>query len=309
LTIKTHIIILFGLLLLPARYSAQDQESAEISLEAHSDAFQEHFFGALKEKAVENYEKAINLLLECKKLQPGNEVIDHELSKNHLALRHYDEAKRYVETALAKDPANLWYKETLFHIYDAQNNSAEALSLGKQLAPHHPAFKENLIALYEKTGNYKEALHLLETLKATRGLTNAQREQHARYQDLINGKQNKEVAARPDSPQATGPFTAIQNKIDSYQASGDYGALLSYIEETLETYPAQSTFYYVKGKTLNHLKKHNEAITVLETALDFWVEDTTLRNNIYKELMLAYQASGNTEKAAEYGKKLKNGTK
>lgn len=45
----------------PYQACAQEEESAEISLELYSDEFQEYFFEALKQKGIENYDKAINL--------------------------------------------------------------------------------------------------------------------------------------------------------------------------------------------------------------------------------------------------------
>ena len=60
---------------------AQEEESAEISLEAYTDTFQEKFFEALKEKGIENFDRASALLQECKQMQPDNPVVDHELAK------------------------------------------------------------------------------------------------------------------------------------------------------------------------------------------------------------------------------------
>ncbi len=304
--IKLHIIIiLFGMFIFPGTHLAQEKESAEISLEAYSDAFQEHFFGALKEKAVENYEKAINLLLECKNIQPENVVVDYELGKNHLALGKYYEAERYIKNALAKEPGNIWYKEALFNVYSASNNTAKAIATGKQLAREHSKYKERLIQLYARTRNYKEAIVLLDELDAAQGISSRRKRQRTRYQSMLTVTGTKST---PVENQTSNPLTAIDSKINNYQKVLDYKGLLTYVDEVLETYPAQSKFYYIKGKALNQLKKHTEATTVLETALDFLVDDSVLKSNIYKELVLAYQAKGNTKKVQEYSKKLKNRT-
>jgi len=57
------------------------EESAEVFLEEYTDEFQEKFFEALKQKGIHNYDRAIDLLLECKELKPDNSAINHELAK------------------------------------------------------------------------------------------------------------------------------------------------------------------------------------------------------------------------------------
>jgi hypothetical protein len=61
--------LITGMLLIHGTLFAQDEEeSAAVSLEAYTDEFQEHFFEALKQKGIENYDKAINELLVCRQL-------------------------------------------------------------------------------------------------------------------------------------------------------------------------------------------------------------------------------------------------
>ena len=303
------VFFFFVMLLFPVRNTAQEaQESAEISLEAYSDAFQEHFFGALKEKAVENYEKAINLLLECKKLQPENGVVDYELGRNYLALKNYYQAEHYLKNTLTKEPDNIWYMDALFRVYNAQRNTAEAIKIGKKLAQKQHRYKEVLIALYARSQKYGEAIQLLDELDAMLGTSTRRKRQRARYQNIINGGKGNVVTAKKEAKPENNPLKGIQKKIIAYENTPDYEGLLTYMDEVLETYPSQSKFYYTKGKTLNQLKKHTEATAVLETALDFLVDDPVLENNIYRELVLAYQARGNTKKAEEYRRKLKNRT-
>ena len=77
-------IFALGLVLIPGPSYAQEnefkeEESSEVFLEEYTDEFQEKFFEALKQKGIENYDRAVNLLLECKRLDPNNSVLDHEL--------------------------------------------------------------------------------------------------------------------------------------------------------------------------------------------------------------------------------------
>ena len=56
--------------------------------EENSLKFQTHFFEALKQKAIENHDKAITALERCLKLDANNATIYHELGKNYLALKN-----------------------------------------------------------------------------------------------------------------------------------------------------------------------------------------------------------------------------
>ena len=304
---KLHIvIILFGMLIIPAPVMAQEQESAEISLEGYSDDFQESFFEALREKAIENYDKAVNLLMKCKNLEPENAVIDYELGKNHTALKQYAQAEGYFKDAIAKDPGNTWYLDALFKLYTLQRNEVKAIALGKQLAEKHPKYKETLVQLYARHQKYEAALQLLDELDKTQGASAWRKEQRRRYQAMRNVKKNPNRTTVKKEEKPVNPLETIQQKIAAYEQASDHSALLTYIDDVLGTYPAQSKFYYIKGKTLNRLKKHTEATAVLTTALDFLVDNTALEHNIYKELVLAYQALGDTGKVREYNKKIKN---
>ena len=89
-----------------------EQKSAELFLENYSDEFQENFFEALKQKGIENYDKAINLLLKCKNIDPGKLVVDHELAKVYLKEKEYPLAEDYAFEALQNEPDNLWYADT-----------------------------------------------------------------------------------------------------------------------------------------------------------------------------------------------------
>ena len=62
-----RLLFVFTLFALPIQGKAQQrdmniEDSSEVFLEEYSDTFQENFFEALKQKGIENYDKAINLL-------------------------------------------------------------------------------------------------------------------------------------------------------------------------------------------------------------------------------------------------------
>ena len=96
--------------------------------------------------------------------------------------------------------------------------------------------------------------------------------------------------------------------ISDYLAKGDYKNASSVSEEALENFPAQPYLYYAYGLSLNKVKKYKEAIMALESGLDYILDDMDLANKIYKELVDANNALGNSSKANMYLSKLKSGS-
>ena len=302
------IIIIFGILFLPKSvYAQNEEESAEISLEEVEDKFQENFYEALKQKGIENYDKAIDLFLECKQINPNDEVLDFEIGKSYIELKQYENAENYLLTAVEKNPDNVWYLEALFGLYDIQKNKNKSIEIATKLSKKNNKYKMYLINLYVDNSQFDNALKLLDELDKEIGTSKLRDSIKARIIAVkhIRGKINEQKAQKTSHKQ--NPLEIINSKIESYTNSSNYKKLLIVVNDAIENYPSQATFYYSKGYALNKLENHDEAIKVLLEALDYLIDDLDLENNIYKELMLAYQAMGNNQKVKEYEKKLKTG--
>ena len=90
-------------------YAQEEQESAEVYLEEYTDEFQENFFEALKQKGIQNYDRAVDLFLKCKQLEPNNSVVDYELGKAYMLDKKYVQAQDYAIEALLSEPEDYWY--------------------------------------------------------------------------------------------------------------------------------------------------------------------------------------------------------
>lgn len=301
------IVCLYGIVLfIPQINSAQEEENADVSIEQVEDEFQENFYEALKQKAIENYDIAVELLLECKNLDPNNIVVDFELGKNYTLQRKYIEAEGYLLKAVEKDPDNIWYLYALFDLYNSQKNKVRAIEIAKQLADKNSKYKMYLVNLYIDTSEYKKALVILNELDEEFGTSNLRKNLKTRIQavDNITSKKIDIENVKKES----NPLDKIDEKIKLLINTSNFNELLITSNEALDNYPAQAKFYYSKGLALNKLKRYNEAIEILLASIDYLIDDLELENNIYKELMLAYDAVGNKEKSKEYQKKLKKGS-
>lgn len=301
-----------GFLLVPLQTHAQEdptpeidvEESAEVFLEAYSDDFQENFFEALKQKGIENYDKAINLFLKCKQLDASNRVVDHELAKVYFESRQYPLAEDYAITALASEPENLWYADTLVQILQKQGKSPE--NMKAELPFGHPEFDENLARIYFKKGNYETALAILKQAKQstfTAALTSK-----------INDSIEKREAITTSTSFAFEKTGTEPNDLEVYKMriaalirADSFPTLQQVSEAALESYPSHPYFYYAQGYALNKRGKPREAVETLEAALDYLIDDVSLSNKIYHELADGYTALDNPVEANTYLRKIKPG--
>src|SRR5690554_4935782 len=162
--IRCKILVLCLFLTVSVGFPQQDGLSADLSEEVNSDAFQEHFFEALKQKSIENYDRAIIALLECKKLQENNEVVDYELGLNYMQQTNYIQAQQHFEVATAADPSNIWYKDALLNCLIKQHNYHAAVSVAESLLSMDNDYYKVLAELYIELGQWAQAKKIIDKM-------------------------------------------------------------------------------------------------------------------------------------------------
>ena len=296
------VFYILGFLLVPTILLAQEEESAELYLDDYTDEFQEVFFEALKQKGIENYDKSINLFLDCKRLEPENTVVDYELAKVYLLEKNFISALEYSLESIISEPDNYWYLNTLLDILQAQGRSLSEL---KDRIPYsNETLKENLALLYYKRSNYESALAVLKELK------------DASFADKLSSKikdsLDQVTQSTNDKPTqdkvADDPLSLYKLQLENLLTDQKFAEMEELASEALEMFPSQPYFYYMLGKSYLKNNKAREATRVLESALDFLLDDEELANNIYRELSNAYRVLGNLNKANMYLSKIKNGS-
>ena len=68
----------------------------------YEDAYQEHFFEALKQKGIENYQRSADALLKCIKIDDSDPTLFFELGKNYKALKNFGAAEDALKEAISK---------------------------------------------------------------------------------------------------------------------------------------------------------------------------------------------------------------
>lgn len=186
------------------------EEPEDIALE--SSEFQVAFYESLREKGIENYDKAVKALQKCVVLEPNNPVVHFELGKNYLFLKDYKNANDSFEKATQLDQKNRWYWVGLYDVSYATRDYSNAIVLMKKLVEFKKEYKEDLVSLYMFTQQHDEALKLIDELTETVGKTEI-REQF-RSQIMSSGKyQGKEadklMQAIKNNPKAEDNYVAL----------------------------------------------------------------------------------------------------
>ncbi len=302
-------IFFLGLPLTPFSTYAQEkreidvEESAEVSLEEYSDDFQENFFEALKQKGIENHDKAIDLFLECKRLDADNMVVDHELAKAYLADKQYVLAQEYGVSVVNSEPENPWYLATLVEVLQKQGSSIDIIS--GDIPFENSKLKENLALIYYRNEDYERSLVILKNIKKSSFLIDLA----SKINDSIakRDKNIKKTKFLISDTGTSGPMESYKMQIDGFIKAESYMMLQQVAEEALETYPSQPYFYYAQGYALTKNGKHQEAVETLEAALDYLVDDISLSNKIYTALVDVYNGLNNSVRANMYLRKIKPG--
>lgn len=170
---KRFYILFFLILLVPQLdYGQIDyNKTPDDDLGEVEDLEQEYFFEALKQKGIENYDRAVTALLKCIDFDDSKSVYYFELGKNYNQLKNFGQAEDALKQAVKMEPDNEWYLDELYDIYAQQNEYDKAIKTVKQLVKYHPDYQEDLATLYVRTKNYNEALKILDEMDEEHGLS------------------------------------------------------------------------------------------------------------------------------------------
>ena len=189
INIKHISILAIGFFLMPSLAFTQVDfnKRPDDDLGNVKDEFQEHFFEALKQKGIENYDRAVEALHKCLNLDSKKPIIYFELGKNYNTLKNFGAAEDYLKKAISMQPDNEWFLDELYDVYYQQDDVNNAIKTIKQLVKYHPDYKEDLAVLYVREKRYKQALQLLDELDNDLG---ASKNRDAIRNDIYNATGN-----------------------------------------------------------------------------------------------------------------------
>ena len=117
---KTVTISFFWVLLCNSALLMAQTEPESIVPE--TDKFQDYFYESLKQKGIENYDRAITALEFCLKLKPNDATVFSEMGKNYFGQKNYEQSYSYYEKATQIDPKNKWFWAGMYEVsYKTKN--------------------------------------------------------------------------------------------------------------------------------------------------------------------------------------------
>lgn len=149
---------------------AQEIQNPE-EIAAVDDAFENNFYDALTQKAIENYDRAIVSLQKCLDKDVNNPVIYHELGKNYFALKNYAEAQNAFQKAIDLNPKERWYWNGLYDVFYETKDYNNAIRIVSKLIEFNKDFQDDLVSLYMYTNQKDKALALLIAMEQTTNLS------------------------------------------------------------------------------------------------------------------------------------------
>tara|TARA_B100000795_G_C22790024_1_gene436492 strand:- start:547 stop:1521 length:975 start_codon:yes stop_codon:yes gene_type:complete len=301
-------LVLFFFVFFSINIFAQDSIPVKEDLTEETELkFQEFFFKALSEKAIGNYQKAIENLESCNQILTNDVSVFFEFSKNYLLLNNTLLAKEYIERSLSKDINNLWMLSHFVKIYQKERNYKEAIKVQQKIVAINPKERDQLAKLLVYDKQYKKAIFLMNTLEKENALSSNLKKLKA------NLEKRKEASVKKENPSDLSSLINQFKTDKSYkvlkqilnQSSNNVANLLKFSEEGIALFPAQPYVYLVKAKTLNDLKKYKNALATLQNGFDFVIEDK-MEVDFYTEIAKAFKGLGNNEEEKKYKQKAKN---
>ncbi|MCK5815954.1 MAG: hypothetical protein KAH07_08420 [Flavobacteriaceae bacterium] len=273
--------------------------------------FENHFFEALKYKAIGNFSRAITELEKCQQLFPNDDSIEFELAKNHFLLDHFTEAQLYIEKALKSKPENYWYLNKAKAVYLKTHNYEQAINIQNKMIELRPETKEDLVLVYILSNQNNKAQLVINELEkdgiTSRKLRNYQKAIKKRN-NINTGKSTGDVSDLLLVDLKSSYENQKEFKMLSLIMKQEYGdehfeELRKYSDESLELFPAQPLGYLMKGRGFNVSKEYNLAIDVLNEGLDFIVEDGILAAKFHDQIALSFEGLHQVNKAKKARKK------
>ena len=135
------------------------------------DQLENNFYEAMKQRGIENYDKAIVAIQKCIEKEPTNAAFQYELGKNYLSLKNYVNAESAFKKAVELDNKQRWYWNGLYDVYYQTKDFQKSIPIVEKLIEFDANMKEDLVSLYMNTNQHAKAFELLNNMESSSKLT------------------------------------------------------------------------------------------------------------------------------------------
>lgn len=307
---------------------AQDDDKNKLTNEVNvddlgnnSDEFQEYFFKAIAERAVENQDKAIQSLQKCLNLEENNPAVFFELAKNYFDLKSYTQAEDYLLKTLENEnfAENINIHRQLFDLYSVTKDYEKAIEKAKYLSQYEVYYFQELANLYLIQNEYQNALKALDNYDEREGIDEFRDDfRMVIYKESENYENGIEYFQKRIS-QSEEDVRAYINLMRLYKTQGNFekaietGKKLEKIDAQVPELNAELALNYIATANLFEAKKYskkvvqsltleeNDKLEVIKAFKDFAVENAAAQSAFVEVLDSALDSEKATSSKAELG--------
>lgn len=245
------VFVSFFLVCKPSIIHAQELEEIkevnEDELGNVTDQFQELFFKAIKSRAIENYEQALEILQKCLDLDAKEPSIYVEMGKNQIALSNFQKAEKNLIQAidLLQGEQKIQTQLLLFHVFKDQKKYKEAVKLARTLIDKNVALEEDLIEILMQSGEFSAAIREIEKVEKVKGYSNLT----DNFRDAIYKSTNNEAEAIQyyENRKQKNPYNedVYFRLISFYKLAGNNASILKTAEQLEQINPLQDQLPFI----------------------------------------------------------------
>ena len=237
--------IAFSLLLLLC-LSANTATAQQTTLSEEEIKVQELFLDAMREKLLENWEKAAAKFREVLEKDKENATASFELAKVCEALKDNEKAISAAKNASLWDPTNKWYKIYLADLYQKNNRDSESAAIYEQLAiaePNNQDYHFQWAYFLVRAGQPQAAIKVYDNLEKKMGV-------------------NEELA---------------RHKHSLYTGIGDYKKAARELEKLSEKFPDRLTYLHLLATFYEQVDEGDKAKETYQKILQRDPQDARAR--------------------------------
>ena len=217
------------------------------------------FLEAMMQRQKGNNDAAFDLLKRCTELNSEAAEAYYFLAQYYQLLKKDSLAQQYNEKALALEPDNATFLETMAHTYIGRQEFEKAITVVEQLYAQDKSREElleMLFELYQQTSNHEKAIETLNRIEAAEG--KSERISYAKS-DIYTQQGNKQAAIAemkaladkyPNDLNYKGMYADMLLRNDEeQQALAIYQQILAEEPENVRAQVSLRSFYRLQGET------------------------------------------------------------
>ena len=215
--------------------SSKQGEAAALTFEQRR-KFDYYFLEAVRLKEKGELDAAYDMYNHCLHIHPQSAVVQYELAKINMYLGQIHTGEEQLKSAVALEPDNYWYKQTLATYYRNRGENEKAVDVIENIVQQFPTRLEplmELVDLYGRLRDYPKVVHTLDRL------------------ETLDGKSEQ----------------ISMEKFRMYQEMGDTERAFTEIENLSKEYPYEMRYLTMLGDAYLENDKDEEAYAIYQRVL------------------------------------------